>query len=174
VFKLVCWQRHTKNKHTYLQSSAYLCLTLQDLGGTRAVVRRSRSGTRPRPTQRPPPPPPPYPTTADNAAADADANVVAAALANVNESPATQTRRRLMLAIQSGSNAAPFRRGRDDNVLDNSPARRTCQRLEKLDTATVGQEEVQDSANRLTNVGRNCLLEECVKENVFPKINFAT
>ena len=209
--------------------------------GGRAVVWRSRLGTRLRPTQCPPPPPPPpplppppHPTTADNAAADVDANATAAALANINESPATRTRRRLMLAIQSGSNAAAGRRGRDDNVLDDSPARRTRQRLGQLDAAsantagtsnaymrrlfgaqtgagsdkdshfnnedpyeeddhshkeervvqvpaaagggqgTVGREEVQYGANRLTNVGRNWLLEKCVKEHVFPKIKFAT
>ena len=39
---------------------------------------------------------------------------------------------------------------------------------------TVGREEVQYGANRLTNVGRNWLLEKCVKEHVFPKIKFAT
>ena len=38
---------------------------------------------------------------------------------------------------------------------------------------TVGQEEVQYGANRLTNVGRNWLLKKYVKEHVFPKINFA-
>jgi hypothetical protein len=112
--------------------------------GGRAVVWRSRLGTRLRPTQCPPPPPPPpplppppHPTTADNAAADVDANATAAALANINESPATRTRRRLMLAIQSGSNAAAGRRGRDDNVLDDSPARRTRQRLGQLDAASA-------------------------------------
>ena len=93
--------------------------------GGRAVVRRSRSGTRPRPTPCPPPPrpppqPPPQPSTADKEAADADASAAAAALANINESPAMRTRRQLMLAIQSGSNAAAGRRGRDDNVLDES------------------------------------------------------
>ena len=42
-----------------------------------------------------------------------------------------------MLAIQSGSNAAAGRRGRDDNVLDDSPARRTRQRLGQLDAASA-------------------------------------
>jgi hypothetical protein len=139
-----------------------------------------------------------------------------------------------MLAIQSGSNAAAGRRGRDDNVFDDSPARRARQGLGKLDAASanttcisnaymqrlfdaqtgagsdedsnltnvdpygeddhshkeervvqvlaaagggqgmVGQEEVQYSANRLIHVGRNWLLEKCVKENVFPKIKFST
>ena len=36
---------------------------------------------------------------------------------------------------------------------------------------TVGREEVQYGANRLTNVGRNWLLEKCVKEHVFPGEN---
>jgi hypothetical protein len=106
----------------------------------RAVVRRSRSGPRPRPTRRPPPPPlppPPHLTTADNASADADANAAAAVLANINESPATRTRRQLMLAIQSGCNAAAGCRDCDDNVLDNSPARRTRQRLRHLDAVSV-------------------------------------
>ena len=107
--------------------------------GGRAVVRRSRARTCPRLKQHPPPPPPPppppvpppHPTTADNAAADADAdaNTAADALEKINESPATRTRRQLMLAIQSGSNAAAGCRALDDNVLDDSPVRRTRQRL---------------------------------------------
>ena len=38
----------------------------------------------------------------------------------------------------------------------------------------VGREEIQYGTNRLTNLGRDWLLEKCVKENVFPKIKFAT
>ena len=64
-----------------------------------------------------------------DATADVDANATAAALANINESPDTRTRRQLMLAIQSGSNAAAGCRARDDNVLDDSPVRRMRQRL---------------------------------------------
>ena len=39
--------------------------------------------------------------------------------------------------------------------------------------AVQGQEELQYATNRLTAVGRDWLLEKCVKENVFPKIKFA-
>ena len=39
--------------------------------------------------------------------------------------------------------------------------------------AGQGQEQVQYATNRLTAVGRDWLLEKCVKENVFPKIKFA-
>ncbi len=42
-----------------------------------------------------------------------------------------------MLAIQSGSNAAAGRRARDVNVLDDSPARRTRQRLGQQDAASA-------------------------------------
>jgi hypothetical protein len=37
----------------------------------------------------------------------------------------------------------------------------------------VVQEEVQYGTTRLTNVGRDWLLEKCVKEEVFPKTKFA-
>jgi hypothetical protein len=121
-----CWQS------TYLQRWSRQ--------GQESCCLEEQIGYSSHPTQRPPPPhpppqpqPPPHPSTANNAAADADANVAAAALATINESLATRTRQRLMLAIQSGSDAATGRRGCDDNVLDNSPARRTRQRLGKLD-----------------------------------------
>ena len=39
---------------------------------------------------------------------------------------------------------------------------------------TVVQEVVQYRSKRLTNAGRDWLLEKCVKDNVFPKIKFAS
>ena len=52
----------------------------------------------------------------------------------------------------------------DEPVADNAPA---------ADGQTLAPEQVQYGTNRLTNVGRDWLLEKCVKEDVFPKIKFA-
>ena len=93
----------------------------------------SRNTTQPSPRVLPPPPPPPPP---DNAPADEADTRAAAELTHINDSPATRTRRQSMLAIQGGSNAAGRRHHDGDNFDDDSPARRTRQRLAQIDGAS--------------------------------------
>ena len=61
----------------------------------------------------------------------------------------------------------------DYNPLDDEPAVVATNVPVPASLQGLGQEEVQYDTNRLTNVGRDWLLEKCVKEDVFPKIKFA-
>jgi hypothetical protein len=110
--------------------------------------------------------------------------------ADVTEDSSTRRRTRQRLAaashVSAPANAHMMRRlfadtdgseeedddGEDDPAYDE-PAVAAPIHAPATDGRQVGHEGVMQYGNRLTNVGKDWLLEKCVKEDVFPKQKFA-